>query len=131
VAEDIRLRVPDGRKESVQIQAENHGLSVNTYINWLLAYMDGMTLTQWESSAASAPATINDDLTEAGKILFPSGQLEHLVALAQRHGTDVHTIINLAMAQFLKIEPELWFKGSKAVADDWRRRGGAAGQTSE
>lgn len=49
--DDIRLRVPKGRKRAIQAHAEQKGESINGLVNELLRADMGLTEAEWKAKA--------------------------------------------------------------------------------
>ena len=49
--DDIRVRVPKGRKDDIEAYATQHGKSVNGLINGFLQEMLGLTEEEWKRAA--------------------------------------------------------------------------------
>ena len=50
--DNIYVRVPKGRRETVEAAAQQRGGSVNAFINALLADATGLTMEEWKQTEA-------------------------------------------------------------------------------
>lgn len=81
--DELKIRVPKGRKATLQGQAAESGLSLNEYINRLFAFYCGIDQKEWKCSADYAPRK-----QESGCIRIPAlpGVQEMLSSIAHKHG---------------------------------------------
>lgn len=120
--ENIRLRVPAGRKHLVEKLADDNNMSINMAINALLAQACGVqSLQVWND-----PAHTFEDYKSYGDaitIKVPPGRKNTLRKIADHYNANMNDLINTAIIQGLNIDPDTW--------DTSKQSSQAAGQQGE
>lgn len=130
----ITVRLPAGRRELVEDMAADNHISINKYINGLLAGSAGVSMDQWNDPECrlQSDARVNAEaagLCEVVSFRAPAQAMIKLQALAELRGVNVDVFINSAIAAFGGLPVKDWMLpiGGGAAAQQGQRGGGAEG----
>ena len=106
----LQIRIPAGRRDLVEELAANDNVSVNRYVNDLLAASAGMNYDTWTDPDHTKYATRQRDLvTFAG----PPDALDKLTGLANLYNTSIDNLICMAILQCTGVDRDFWAKPLK------------------
>ena len=104
--ENIRLRVPAGRKQLVEKLADDSNMSVNMLVNAVLAQACGLDYEVWNDPDYQFGAVDNPKVNFTIKL--EPGRGEFIKKIAQECGTTANFLVNAAIAKYLNFDLDVW-----------------------
>lgn len=104
--ENIRLRVPVGRKHLIEKLADDNNMSINMAVNAVLAQACDLDYEVWNDPDYQFESVDNPKVNFTIKL--EPGRGEYIKKVARECGTTANFLVNAAIAKYLGLDLDIW-----------------------